>query len=125
MALKLQTLFDTPAKERMSAQEYIDSPQSENKSDLIEGVFILASPASRNHERVVSFIDTTLSNFVSAKRLGEVTSSNAAYTLSPENVYQPDISFVSNERLHLADDVFFNGPPDIAVEVISPSSPPL
>ncbi len=122
MALKLQTLFETPADQRMSAQEYIDSPDSERKSDLIEGVFILASPVSRNHERVVSFITSTLANFVSSKQLGEVTTSNAAYRLSPDNVYQPDVSFVRTERLHLAHDVYFDGPPDIAVEVISPSS---
>ena len=48
--------------------------------------------------------------------------SNAAFELSEDNVFQPDISFIRAERLHLAGDVYFPGPPDIAVEVISPSS---
>jgi hypothetical protein len=36
------TLFDTPPKARMSAEDYIASPQSAHKSDLIEGVFVTA-----------------------------------------------------------------------------------
>ena len=38
MSSRIHTLFDTPAKARMSAEDYIASPQSEHKSDLIEGV---------------------------------------------------------------------------------------
>jgi len=33
---QLHTVFDTPAAARMSATDYIASPQSEHKSDLIE-----------------------------------------------------------------------------------------
>jgi Uma2 family endonuclease len=51
-----------------------------------------------------------------------VLGENAAYRLSEENVYQPDVSFLSNERLHLAGEVYVHGAPDLAVEVISPSS---
>lgn len=43
------TLFDTPPKARLDAEDYIASPQSDNKFDLIEGVFVMASPASFEH----------------------------------------------------------------------------
>jgi Uma2 family endonuclease len=116
------TLFETPKHVRMSAQQCIDSPYSECKSDLIEGVFVMASPASYEHELLVSFVIATLRNFVDAKQLGQVLSSNAAFRLSKDNVFQPDISFVAAECLHLASEVYFDGPPDIAVEIVSPSS---
>ena len=122
MTVRIQTLFETPANERMSAQEYLDSPQSEQKSDLIEGVFVMASPASYRHEQFVTLMLTTLDIFVEAHDLGQVLSSNAAYMLSKDNVYQPDVSFVRTDRLHLAGEVRFAGPPDLAVEIISPSS---
>jgi Uma2 family endonuclease len=116
------TLFNTPAEARMSAEAYISSPFSAEKSDLIEGVFIMASPASIGHEDLVSFILATLKYFVDQRRLGKVLSSNTAYRLNEDNVYQPDVSFVSRERMALAEDVYFPGAPDIAVEVTSPSS---
>ncbi len=122
MALMVKSLFDTPQTERMSARQYIDHPHSERKSDLIEGVFLMASPASFVHEDVQSLILTTMRIYVDAKRLGKVMGPNTAYRLSEENVFQPDVSFIQAERLHLARTVFFPGPPDIAVEIVSPCS---
>ena len=118
----LRTLFDTPVEVRMTAEQYIDDPSSESKSDLIEGVFVMASPASFQHEDIQSFLITTLSNFVEAKQLGKVMGPNTAYKLSENNVFQPDVSFISLDRVSLAQKVYFPGPPDIAVEITSPSS---
>ena len=122
LSVRIATLFDTPPQARMSAQDYIASPQSEHKSDLIEGVFVMASPVSLEHAGLQQFLITTLSNFVNMRKLGIVLGENAAYRLDEGNVYQPDISFLSNERLHLAGEVYVHGAPDLAVEVISPSS---
>ncbi len=122
MTVRLQTLFETPARARMTAQQYLDNPMSEHKSDLIEGVFVMASPASLEHEALTSFMIATLSNFVGHKRLGRVFSSNAAYRLSADNVYQPDISVVRVERIEQAQGIVFPGVPDIAVDIVSPSS---
>jgi Uma2 family endonuclease len=118
----ISTLFDTPPHARLSADDYIASPQSAHKSDLIEGVFVMASPASFEHASVQPFLITTLSNYVSARTFGIVLGENAAYRLNDDNVYQPDVSFLSNARLHLAGEVYIHGAPDLAIEVISPSS---
>lgn len=122
MSVQVESLFDTPARARMSADDYIASPQSAHKSDLIEGVFVMASPASLEHAAVQQFMITTLSNFVNKHRLGIVLGENAAYRLNDDNVYQPDVSFLSNARLHLAGEVYVDGAPDLAVEITSPSS---
>ncbi len=118
----LKTLFETPIDVRMSAKTYLDDPRSEAKSDLIEGVFVMASPASFQHEDIQSFIITTLTNFVEHRNLGKVMGPNTAYQLAADNVFQPDVSFIRQDRLHLAEKVYFPGPPDIAVEITSPSS---
>lgn len=122
MAIAVRTLFETPRKARMSADEYIDIPLSAHKSDLIEGVFIMASPASFRQETIQNFVDTLLTIFVDARLLGQVLGSNAAFRLSDENAFQPDIAFIRADRVYLAEDVYFPGPPDLAVEIISPSS---
>jgi Uma2 family endonuclease len=121
-AEKLNTLCETPAHARISSQNYIDDPRSEQKSDLIEGVFVMASPASYLHEDLQMFVAGSLNTFVTARKIGRVLGSNAAFELSEDNVYQPDISFILADRLHLARDFYFPGPPDIAIEIISPSS---
>ena len=122
MSVRIESLFDTPVKARISADDYIASPQSAHKSDLIEGVFVMASPLSLRHADLQIFMLTTLSNFVSTHKLGKVLGENAAYRLNDDNVFQPDVSFLSNARLHLAGEVYVQGAPDLAVEIISPSS---
>ena len=87
MALMVKSLFDTPQTERMSARQYIDHPHSERKSDLIEGVFVMASPMPFVHEDLYSYVLTIMANFVSTKRLGKVIGSRLAYQLSEENVF--------------------------------------
>lgn len=116
------TLFDTPPKARLDAEDYIASPQSANKSDLIEGVFVMASPASFEHGLLQGFLLATMRNFVNQRDLGVVQGENVAYRLNKDNVYQPDISFISRVRLRLAGEVYVDGPPDLAVEIISSSS---
>ena len=120
--MHIATLFDTPPKARLCAEDYIASPQSAHKSDLIEGVFVMASPASFEHGDLQGFLLATMRVFVNKRRLGIVQGENIAYRLNQDNVYQPDVSFLSRERLHLAGEVYVDGPPDLAVEVISPSS---
>ena len=51
-SVRIATLFDTPPQERMSAEDYIASPQSMHKSDLIEGVFVMASPVTYEHASI-------------------------------------------------------------------------
>lgn len=118
----LRTLFERPVDARWTAQEYVDSPYSAQKSDLIEGVMILATPASYEHEVLQSFIMLSMGLFVETRGLGRVFGSNLAYRLSDVNVFQPDVSFIRGARLSLAQVVFFPSAPDIAVEIVSPSS---
>ena len=121
-SVQIDTLFDTPSDARMSAEEYIAAPESAHKSDLIEGVLVMASPASLKHAQLQGFLLATLDFFVSHYDLGIVLGEMSAYQLNEDNVYQPDVSFLSRERLHLAGEVRVNGAPDLAVEVLSPSS---
>lgn len=121
-SVHIDTLFDTPPGARMSAADYIASPASAHKSDLIEGVFVMASPASFRHSELQAFLLTVMRNFVNARNLGVILGENSACRLNEDNVYQPDVSFLSRERLHLAGEVYIQGPPDLVVEIISPSS---
>jgi Uma2 family endonuclease len=54
-----------------------------------------------------------------------VFDSSAGYVLSrnPDTVREPDVSFLTTERLKDQDlDAFLEGAPDLAVEVLSPSN---
>ncbi len=62
---------------------------------------------------------------VRTKRLGVVVGAETGFKLksNPDTVRAPDIAFVSRERVEAEGipDTYWQGPPDLAVEVISPS----
>lgn len=73
------------------------------------------------HGRVVANLTMLLGIHVKANRLGDVYA-ESGYKLEsdPDTVLGPDVSFVSRERADQAEDHYYEGPPDLAVEVLSP-----
>ena len=82
----------TQATFAMSDHEFLEFAP-ERKAELIGGEFILASPASRGHERLFMFLATLLNTYVRHHNLGEVFGSRTAVRLG-----------VSGEVAHLVGD---------------------
>ena len=94
--------------------------------ELVKGVLVEKMYAFTEHELTVIRTSSQMNIHVEEHDLGEVYGSNRAFVTGPESPASsrlPDISFVSNERLR--PDLFgalFDGAPDLAVEVLSPSN---
>ncbi len=81
------------------------------------------SPPGFDHGCIVLNIAAALREFVRAGKLGMVAV-EAGFCVSnePDTVRSPDIAFVRAERIPPGGErAFFQGAPDLAVEVISPS----
>jgi Uma2 family endonuclease len=62
--------------------------------------------------------------FVAANDLGDVTAAETGYVLfagRPQTVVAPDVGFVSRKRLPRLTGKYYSVPPDLAVEVVSPT----
>lgn len=95
--------------------------------ELIEGALAMMSPAGFNHGRFASRIVAALENHVATRGLGVVTTAEAGFQLAhdPDTVRAPDVAFVRSQRIPSGGvKGFFQGAPDIAVEVVSPSDRP-
>lgn len=82
------------------------------------------TPSGYGHGVMVMNLATPLAEFVRAHHLGHVCGAETGFRLaySPDTVRAPDIAFIRSERrgtqpLH---EGFFEGAPDLAVEVLSP-----
>ena len=81
------------------------------------------SPAGTRHGDLAIQIAAALYNF-GARRLGRVLDSSTGFRMQEGNVRSPDVSFLSRERLRGLKKLptgFFDGAPDLAVEILSPS----
>ena len=93
--------------------------------ELVKGDLITMPPAGGEHGAIGVNASTFLNVFVRQNDLGAVFNSDTGFIIEsdPDTVRAPDVSFVRKERIP-ADGIprgFFQGAPDIAVEVISPS----
>jgi Uma2 family endonuclease len=93
------------------------------RCELIHGELIMMSPAGAEHGVVALRIGRFLGNFVDDGGFGVVFGAETGFKIDndPDTVRAPDAGFVRKSRLgQRITRKFFDGPPDLAVEVISP-----
>lgn len=79
-------------------------------------------PASEGRGRRAVRFTAPLAMFVYSNKLGEVYAAGTGFKIDDYNVRAPDVSFISYARLDSIgrSEKFWNGAPDLAVEVVSP-----
>jgi Uma2 family endonuclease len=92
------------------------------KGDLIDGVIYMSSPENTDTNDLFVWLLRLLGDFVEERELGKVFGSRVAFRLGEPQGPEPDIAFVRKERLHLVKRGFVEGPPDLAIEIVSPDS---
>ncbi len=108
----------------LTAEELEKIPQSDAHVELVKGEIVTMTPAGYKHGKIALFIGAALLDFVRQNRLGDVYGAETGFILSrnPDTVRAPDAAFESNERVarQKRGEGFFDGAPDLAVEVVSP-----
>jgi Uma2 family endonuclease len=104
----------------MTAEELMRL-EGPNRHELIKGELLTMPPPKFEHGRVAANLTIILGQHVKANKLGAVCT-EAGYKLEshPDTVLGPDVSFVSRDRV-VRPEGYYLGPPDLAVEVRSPS----
>jgi Uma2 family endonuclease len=108
---------------RMTAAEFMALPEDPNKTryELVHGEVVVSPSPNFSHAYVVTRLSTRLDTHASAHKLGVVVS-DIDTPFGPNDVRRPDVMFFSNARLHHIGEVNLEGPPDLCVEVLSPSN---
>ncbi len=94
----------------------------EKRYELIEGDLFMVPAPDFYHQIVSGNIEFPLRNFVKKRQLGVVVYAPVDVVLSTEDVLQPDILFISNERRHVITEKNVSGAPDLVVEILSSST---
>jgi Uma2 family endonuclease len=109
-----------------SDAELMALPRDGYKRELLNGE-IITSPAGFDHGRRIMRFSTVFAAFVYQHNLGEVFDGQTGFRMSNGDVLSPDISFVSRARMLQTgqrDEGFFEGSPDLAIELLSPGDSP-
>lgn len=107
---------------KVTADDYRLLPEGGPRYQLIEGELYMSPSPSRFHQTIVLNISFLLRNFVDARPIGKVYLAPLDVHLTEHDVFQPDVLFVSNDRASTLVDEGIHGAPNLAVEVLSPST---
>lgn len=107
---------------RFKASDIWDAPDDGKIYEVIDGdLYVTPAPAWR-HQRGVGKLYVLLATFVWERGRGEITPAPTGVVLDEETGVEPDIVFVSSDRADIISDRGVEGPPDLVVEALSPST---
>jgi Uma2 family endonuclease len=117
-----------PPARTVSESEYLDWIWQQQDADKLRAEWVAGKthvlpPDNFQHGLVRGWLAGALSEFVHYHELGTVIGCN--YMIRMETIpsrRMPDLVFVSREREHLVAEYEFDGPPDLAVEIVSRDS---
>lgn len=114
-----------PAKTLMTADELLTLPMGYGQRyELLRGELHTMTPAGGEHGRIHVKVGALLLNYVLQHNLGEVFGAETGFHIEhdPDTVRAPDVAFLRTERWaeQARRHSFIEGPPDLAVEVVSP-----
>ncbi len=116
--------MSTTSTALMTAEELMQLPDDDLRHELINGELITMPLPKVPHGRAAMRLGGPLGKFVLDHDLGDFFISEIGFQLTwnPDTVLGPDLSFISKERLKEVGEVegYWQGPPDLAVEVLSP-----
>ncbi len=108
---------------RMTAREFMQLAEDphEVRRELVDGEIIASPSPTPRHSAADSILRAMLVNHVRANALGRIFG-DVDNVVSEFTVRRPDIFYFSTNRLHLVTADAIKGPPDLCIEIISPSS---
>lgn len=112
------------ASKLITAEEFFHLPSRDGKTELVDGEVIEMAPAGGEHGGIASEVLFQLRLLLRESPLGvALTETGFKLKSDPDTVRGPDVAFLEASRLPSGrlPREFIDGPPTIAVEVVSPS----
>jgi Uma2 family endonuclease len=110
---------------KMTADELLRMPDDGFRYELVRGELVKMPLACAQHGYVAMQVGGRLAQYVESNKLGTVYAAGTGFQIAfnPDTVLAPDASFLRRQRKEGVGNMegYWPGPPDLAVEVISPS----
>ncbi len=107
---------------KLTFEQFRELPFDGKRYELVHGeVHVTPSPNTR-HQYAVQNLYVSLGLFVQKNRMGDVFLAPLDVRLGEETVLQPDLIYISNARSGIIQENWIEGAPELAVEVLSPST---
>lgn len=111
-------------EKKYTVKEFLDLDDFEQNAfyELIHGEIVKKSSPAPKHQLVLKNLVLIVDNFVKLNQLGTVLFAPVDVFLDEENLFVPDMLYISTANKHIITDNGIEGVPDLVVEILSPST---
>jgi Uma2 family endonuclease len=109
------------ARLKLTYQDYLLLPDDGKRYEILDGDLYMTPSPSVQHQRISGKFFQAFAQHVEAHRLGEVFTAPLDVILAEDSIAQPDLLFLSTERLSIAREVV-HGASDFVLEILSPGT---
>lgn len=106
----------------MTEHEFTDWIGGENRGEWVDGEVVMMTPAGVEHNRLALWLASVLELYVRRHDLGVVLWDTLVHLPEQKRWRVPDLCFLAKGRAELLRETHLEGPPDLAVEIVSPES---
>ena len=106
---------------KFTYRDYLQLPD-DKRYELVEGEFFLVPAPGLYHQQILGKLWASIYTHAKTNHLGEVFLAPCDVVLCEISVVQPDVVFISSEHRGILTDANIQGPPDLVVEILSPST---
>ena len=119
VAVEIPKSTEAPGPRRYTYDELVaEMPETNQPHELWDGELIMAPAPFFAHQKIALRFYRILDDWVIPRELGEVVGALIDMVLSPHRGVQPDVAFISKERLNIIQRAIM-GAADLVAEVIS------
>jgi Uma2 family endonuclease len=105
-----------------SFEEFIAWVDEDVSAEYIAGEVEFMSPASLDHQDLSMFLSKGLGMFVEYKTSGKLLAAPFKIKLNEDYGPEPDLIYISENNMGRLKKNFFEGAPDLVIEIVSPES---
>jgi Uma2 family endonuclease len=107
----------------LTHDDLLSMPDDGNRYEIINGELVMTPAPMANHQRILLRLVLLLNSYLSIHGSGELFIAPFDVDLGPNDIVQPDLVVIAAERGRVpGTQNAFSGPPDLVVEITSPSS---
>ena len=106
----------------LDADDLRSFPDDRNRYEIIGGQLIVSPSPSTRHQHVLLELASALRSYLANQQSGRIYVAPLDVRLSFYDVVQPDLLVVLDDRKEIVQEHGIVGPPNLVVEILSPSS---
>ncbi|HVR98527.1 MAG TPA: Uma2 family endonuclease [Thermoanaerobaculia bacterium] len=107
---------------KLTYEDYVLIPEDGLRHEILDGEPYVSPAPKEAHQSASIFLSSTLYFFVRDHRLGKIYAAPFDVRFSDHDIAQPDLIFISNDRIRILTEDNAKGAPDLVVEILSDST---